>query len=191
MVFRYFYWHYPTMLDWRRRRNRRSRRSKRRNIWRMKYQIKNIYFILLITHFCFHPNQLGLILDYFSSVCPWSWLSKVVATDTLHFWKHLNFLSFFFFKFLDKMFLALLEDFLHIHWKCRKFFEKCWALFLLKSNKHFFDKCLALVNWALLSTFEHLKYDIFRKLSTFKQQIFLTKKCSALFNALTITCSWC
>jgi hypothetical protein len=56
----------------------------------MNDQIKKKYFIILITHFCFHSTHLGLILDYFSSVCPWSWLSKVVATDTLRFWKHLK-----------------------------------------------------------------------------------------------------
>ena len=41
-----------------------------------------------------------------------------------------------------------------------------------KSTKHFFKKCLALFDWAFLSTFEHLTYEFLRKLSTFYQQNF-------------------
>ena len=131
----------------------------------------NNSFIFWTTHFCFHSTHLRLILDYFSSVCPWSWLSKVVATDTLRVWKHFK----YFFSFISEILgQNVFSTFPGLFTHTLNVYKVLWNVLgtFLKSTKHFFEKCLALFDWALLSTFEHLKYDRFRKLSTFYQQNF-------------------
>ena len=113
--------HYPTMLG-----EGGGVRGGVIGEWMIKF--KQFFFILFVNPFYFNSHHLRLLLDFFSLVCPWSWLSKVVATDTLRVWIHFKYF-FFFQKFLDKIFLALSKDCLHIHWKCIKIIEKCWHTF--------------------------------------------------------------
>ena len=113
----------------------------------------NTSFIFWTTHFCFHSTHLRLILDYFSSVCPWSWLSKVVATDNLRVWKHFKYVFSSFRNFRIKCFQHFPKTFTHT----LNVYKVLWKVLgtFFKSTKHFFEKCLALFDWALLSTFEH------------------------------------
>ena len=99
--------------------NRRRKRRKRRSRQRKRFQIQIfLLFSGLTFYFCFHPSHLRPILDQYSLVCSWPWLSKVAPDDTLYV--RTIFLIFFLSEILGQNVSAFSQDFLHIHCECIK-----------------------------------------------------------------------